>query len=78
MIENYFWDVRFPKFIFKQILGQKLNIYDITEFQPTFANNLFWLMDHDVTELGLSFKSFSYYYYYKNFLTIFSYYIRLF
>jgi len=33
-----------------------LNIYDITEFEPTFANNLFWLIDNDVTDLSLNFR----------------------
>jgi hypothetical protein len=43
-------DLKFPKWLYKQIIGQQVELDDLMETDPVFCKSLQWLLDN---ELGL-------------------------
>ncbi|XP_052242685.1 E3 ubiquitin-protein ligase HACE1-like isoform X2 [Dreissena polymorpha] len=43
----------FTRSFFKHILGIPLNYRDVASIDPEYAQNLQWILDHDITDLGL-------------------------
>jgi E3 ubiquitin-protein ligase HACE1 len=45
--------VYFTRSFYKHILGIPVSYVDVASIDPDYAKNLQWLLDHDITELGL-------------------------
>ncbi|XP_078600324.1 E3 ubiquitin-protein ligase HACE1-like isoform X2 [Branchiostoma floridae x Branchiostoma japonicum] len=46
-------NVYFTRSFYKHILGIPVNYHDVASIDPEYAKNLQWILDHDISDLGL-------------------------
>lgn len=45
----------FTRSFYKHIIGDSLNYKDIEDIDPSYFKNLEWMLQNDVSEMGLTF-----------------------
>jgi len=53
MFNRHLVDVRFTRSFYKHLLGIKVNYDDVASIDSEYAKNLQWILDNDISELGL-------------------------
>nr|CAB3251730.1 E3 ubiquitin-protein ligase HACE1-like [Phallusia mammillata] len=53
LYRGQFVNVTFTSSFYKHLLGIKVNYMDVESIDPEYAKNLQWILDNDITDLGL-------------------------
>ncbi|XP_070568387.1 E3 ubiquitin-protein ligase HACE1-like [Ptychodera flava] len=53
LYHKHLLSVYFTRSFYKHILGIPVNYHDVASIDPEYAKNLQWILDHDITDIGL-------------------------
>lgn len=55
ILSNYSCEIDFTRSFLKQLLGNDLYISDLEDIDPELTKNLLWVLENDISELGVYF-----------------------
>eukprot|EP00828_Plagiopyla_frontata_P016612 TRINITY_DN2178_c0_g1_i2.p1 TRINITY_DN2178_c0_g1~~TRINITY_DN2178_c0_g1_i2.p1 ORF type:complete len:678 (+),score=133.34 TRINITY_DN2178_c0_g1_i2:1511-3544(+) len=56
LYDEFLLDAFFTRSFYKHMLGQPLSVYDMEDIDPEYFKNLTWILENDISQLGLNFS----------------------
>jgi E3 ubiquitin-protein ligase HUWE1 len=57
LLDGQLLDAHFTRSFYKHILGLPINYSDMEAIDPEYYKNLKWILDHDISEMDLTFST---------------------